>query len=79
MEQFDIRWFEEPVSHLDVPAYLEVKAAPSIPLAGGECEYTRTGFQKWFEAGRWHLPEAPGLGVAVVPEAVEPYLATTVA
>ena len=27
------------------------------------------------EAGRWHLPEAVSLGVAVVPEAFEPYLA----
>ena len=169
VEQYDIHWFEEPVSPLDVPAYLEVKAASSIPLAGGECEYTRFGFQKWFEAraldfaqpdvcacggitesmkiatlaslagihvtphawgtaigqaaalhfyaarprqpftltpeakliecdrtenpfrteiveapirleaGRWHLPEAAGLGVTVVPEAFEPYLASRVA
>ena len=165
VEQYEIHWFEEPVSPLDVSAYLDVKAASNIPLAGGECEYTRFGFQKWFdaraldfaqpdvcacggitesmkiatlaslagihvtphvwgsaigqaaalhfyaarprrpftltpeakliecdrtenpfrteiveapirlEAGRWHLPEAAGLGVAVVPEAFEPYLA----
>ena len=50
IEQYYIHWFEEPVSPLDVPAHLEVKAASSIPLPGGECEYTRFGFQKWFEA-----------------------------
>ena len=48
VEPYDIHWFEEPVSPLDPDAYLEVKRAVSVPLAGGECEYTRFGFEKWF-------------------------------
>lgn len=48
VEPYDIHWFEEPVSPLDPDAYLEVKRATTIPLAGGECEYTRFGFEKWF-------------------------------
>ncbi len=48
IEQEDIHWFEEPVSPLDPDAYLEVKARTHIPLAGGECEYTRFGFDRWF-------------------------------
>jgi len=45
IEQHDIHWFEEPVSPLDVDGYLEVKRRIAIPLAGGECEYTRFGFE----------------------------------
>ncbi len=48
VERHEIHWFEEPVSPLDPEAYLEVKARTSIPLAGGECEATRFGFEKWF-------------------------------
>jgi D-galactarolactone cycloisomerase len=45
IEQHDIGWFEEPVPPEDVAGYREVKAALSIPIAGGECEFTRFGFR----------------------------------
>jgi D-galactarolactone cycloisomerase len=45
MEPFDITWFEEPVPPEDLDGYLEVKRNTSIPIAGGECEYTRYGFR----------------------------------
>ena len=45
VERHDIFWFEEPVSPLDVDGYLEVKRNTTISLAGGECEYTRFGFE----------------------------------
>lgn len=45
VEPEGIHWFEEPVSPLDVDGYLEVKRSTAIPLAGGECEYTRFGFE----------------------------------
>jgi len=48
VERYDIHWFEEPVSPLDPQGYLEVKRATTIPIAGGECEYTRFGFDPWF-------------------------------
>lgn len=44
-EQYDLAWFEEPVTPLDPGAYLEVKRAIRIPLAGGEAEYARFGFE----------------------------------
>src|SRR5205085_11493655 len=44
-EQYDLAWCEEPVTPLDPGAYLEVKRALRIPIAGGECEYTRFGFE----------------------------------
>jgi D-galactarolactone cycloisomerase len=45
VERHDIFWFEEPVSPLDIEGYLEVKRSVTIPLAGGECEHTRFGFE----------------------------------
>src|SRR5260370_39787838 len=45
VEPRDIFGFEEPVSPLDIDGYLAVKHATPIPLAGGECEYTRFGFE----------------------------------
>jgi D-galactarolactone cycloisomerase len=46
IEQHDIGWFEEPVPPEDLAGYREVKAALSIPIAGGECEFTRYGFRE---------------------------------
>jgi D-galactarolactone cycloisomerase len=45
IEPYDIGWFEEPVPPQDLAGYRAVKAALSIPVAGGECEYTRFGFR----------------------------------
>jgi len=48
MEEHDVYWFEEPVLPEDLDGYLQVKAATTIALAGGECEHTRYGFARWF-------------------------------
>ncbi len=45
IEAYDIGWFEEPVPPEDVAGYRAVKSATSIPIAGGECEFTRFGFR----------------------------------
>jgi D-galactarolactone cycloisomerase len=45
IEPLDIGWFEEPVPPENVAGYRAVKAALSIPVAGGECEFTRFGFR----------------------------------
>jgi D-galactarolactone cycloisomerase len=44
IEEYGIGWFEEPLPPDDLAGHLAVKAALSIPLAGGECEFTRFGF-----------------------------------
>jgi D-galactarolactone cycloisomerase len=46
IEQYDITWFEEPVPPEDLAGYREIKAAQSIPIAGGEAEFTRFGFRE---------------------------------
>ena len=45
IEPHEIGWFEEPGPPEDVAGYRAVKAALTIPIAGGECEYTRMGFR----------------------------------
>lgn len=41
-----IDWFEEPVIPEDLASYREVRRGQPIPVAGGECEYTRWGFRE---------------------------------
>ena len=44
VEQFDISWFEEPLSPEYYEQYAELRKNTIIPIAGGECEYLRFGF-----------------------------------
>ncbi len=46
IEGSDIAWFEEPVVPEDLEGYRQVKAALSMPISGGEAEYTRFGFRE---------------------------------
>lgn len=46
MEPYDIKWFEEPVSPEFYEQYADLRNRTSIPIAGGECEYLRFGFQQ---------------------------------
>ena len=50
IEQCDIAWFEEPVPPEDLDGYCEVKRKTSIPIAGGEAEFTRYGFARLLAA-----------------------------
>ena len=50
IEEYRIGWFEEPVPPEDIDGYCEVKAALSIPVAGGEAEFTRYGFHHLLQA-----------------------------
>ena len=47
----DIDWFEEPVIPEDLASYREVRRGQPIPVAGGECEYTRWGFREVLVTG----------------------------
>ncbi|MEK9905707.1 MAG: mandelate racemase/muconate lactonizing enzyme family protein [Rhodospirillales bacterium] len=42
----DIRWFEEPVTPDDLGSYEEVRRGQPIPVAGGECDFTRWGLSE---------------------------------
>lgn len=45
VEPYNIYWFEEPISPEYYEQYAELRSKTSIPIAGGECEYLRFGFQ----------------------------------
>jgi D-galactarolactone cycloisomerase len=51
IEELDIGWFEEPVPPEDIDGYVRVRQAQSIPVAGGECEFTRFGFRELLTRG----------------------------
>ncbi|MCF6175689.1 MAG: mandelate racemase/muconate lactonizing enzyme family protein [Victivallaceae bacterium] len=44
VEQYNIDWFEEPVSPDDYAGYRKVRETLNMPIAGGECEFTSIGF-----------------------------------
>ena len=46
MEELDVLFFEEPVGAEDREGYRKVRRENPIPVAGGECEYTRYGFRE---------------------------------
>ncbi|MCK1674997.1 mandelate racemase/muconate lactonizing enzyme family protein [Bradyrhizobium sp. 150] len=64
IEQHDIGWFEEPVRPEDIAGYRAVKAALSMPIAGGECEFTRFGFRDLFVSRALDIaqPDTGGAG-----------------
>lgn len=45
VEKYKISWFEEPISPEYYHQYAQLRTKTSIPIAGGECEYLRYGFQ----------------------------------
>jgi D-galactarolactone cycloisomerase len=50
LDDLDIRWFEEPIVPEDVEGYAELRRSQPIPVAGGECSFTRYDFRRLFEA-----------------------------
>ncbi|XMO85866.1 mandelate racemase/muconate lactonizing enzyme family protein [Algibacter sp. AS12] len=46
IEKYDIKWFEEPISPEFYEQYSELRQRTTIPIAGGECEYLRFGFNQ---------------------------------
>jgi L-alanine-DL-glutamate epimerase-like enolase superfamily enzyme len=49
LEEYDIAWFEEPVTPDDHTGQAEVRRATTIPIASGEREFTRFDFQDLIE------------------------------
>ena len=47
---YEPRWLEEPVLPDKIPQYAEIRQAVSVPIAGGEHEYTRWGLKALMDA-----------------------------
>jgi D-galactarolactone cycloisomerase len=50
LEEYNLRWYEEPVAPEDLAGYSEVRRTLSIPIAGGENEHTLYGFRELLAA-----------------------------
>jgi L-alanine-DL-glutamate epimerase-like enolase superfamily enzyme len=50
LEPFNLRWLEEAVTPDDIHGYAELRRRTSIPIAGGEHEFTIYGFRELLEA-----------------------------
>ena len=49
--EYDIAWYEEPLSPMDLDGLAVVRDATGLPIATGENEYTRWGFKEMFVKG----------------------------
>jgi D-galactarolactone cycloisomerase len=45
LEEFNVAWFEEPISPEDLDGYAELCRTLDLPIAGGEAEFTKFGFR----------------------------------
>lgn len=45
LEDFNVAWFEEPISPEDLDGYAELCRTLDLPIAGGEAEFTKFGFR----------------------------------
>lgn len=61
LEEYDLRWYEEPVVPEDVQGYVEMRQKLSMPIAGGENEHTLYGFRELLGAGAVDVAQ-PDLG-----------------
>jgi L-rhamnonate dehydratase len=50
LEPFNLRWLEEPVIPDDLHGYAELRRRTHIPIAGGEHEFTLSGFRDLIDA-----------------------------
>ncbi|MDX6752223.1 mandelate racemase/muconate lactonizing enzyme family protein [Geminicoccaceae bacterium 1502E] len=48
LAELDVGWFEEPVVPEDVAGYAELRHLQPVPVAGGECSFTRWDFGELF-------------------------------
>ncbi len=51
VEEFNLNWLEEPVQPHDHAGYVKVRQAASMPISGGENEYSKQAFYRWAELG----------------------------
>jgi len=50
LEDYEPRWLEEPVLPDKIESYAAIRSRVSIPISGGEHEYTRWGLKRYMDA-----------------------------
>ncbi|MEO8157598.1 MAG: mandelate racemase/muconate lactonizing enzyme family protein [Betaproteobacteria bacterium] len=61
LEEYNLRWYEEPVVPEDVQGYAQMRQKLSMPIAGGENEHTLYGYREFLGAGAVDVAQ-PDLG-----------------
>jgi len=61
LEDYRLRWYEEPVVPEDINGYSDLKSKLNIPIAGGENEHTLFGFKSLFESNAVDIAQ-PDIG-----------------
>jgi D-galactarolactone cycloisomerase len=51
MEEFAIKWIEEPLHPSDISGHREIKAATATLVAAGEREWGLAGYARWIDSG----------------------------
>ncbi|MFB6195599.1 MAG: mandelate racemase/muconate lactonizing enzyme family protein [Haloplanus sp.] len=64
LEDYDVYWYEEPLSPYDVEGLADLRTRLDVPIAAGENEYTKWGFRDLFEADAvdYAMPDAMRCG-----------------
>ena len=77
-EEYDVRWFEEPVLADNIDGLAEIARSTEIPVATGENEYTRHGFKELIARGGADIVQpdvgrvAPAMRATTLSSAVSP-------
>ena len=61
LEQYKLRWYEEPVVPEDIAGYVEMRQKLAMPIAGGENEHTLYGYRELLGANAIDIAQ-PDLG-----------------
>ncbi|OED41788.1 mandelate racemase [Chromatiales bacterium (ex Bugula neritina AB1)] len=61
LEDYNLRWYEEPVAPEDIAGYAELRQNLTTPIAGGENEHTPYGFNDLFRASALDVAQ-PDIG-----------------
>lgn len=55
LADYDVYWFEEPLSPDALEDYVQLRRAAPLPIAGGEVLTRRQSFQPWLQAGAFDI------------------------
>ncbi|MCC9075755.1 mandelate racemase/muconate lactonizing enzyme family protein [Litorilinea aerophila] len=55
LAEYDVYWFEEPLSPDALEDYVQLRRAAPVPIAGGEVLTRRQSFQPWLQAGAFDI------------------------
>ena len=64
LEEYDVYWYEEPLSPYDTDGLSTLRQKLDVPIAAGENEYTKWGFRELFESQSvdYAMPDAMRCG-----------------